>query len=49
MFMNYKQIDEKGYLMPYMAGNKKLVKVEVEFSKTERGLKRWMVEEKKKV
>ena len=39
-----KQIDEKGYLTPYMASNKKLVKVGAEFSKTERGLKRWVVE-----
>ena len=38
-----KQIDEKGYLTPYIASNKKLVKVGAEFSKTERGLKRWVV------
>jgi hypothetical protein len=38
-----KQIDDKGYLTPYIASNKKLVKVGVEFSKTERGLKRWVV------
>jgi hypothetical protein len=39
-----KQIDEKGYLTPYIASNKKLVKVGVEFSKTERGLKRWIIQ-----
>jgi len=39
-----KQIDEKGYLTPYLASNKKLVKVGVEFSKTERGLKRWVIQ-----
>jgi len=44
-----KQIDNKGYLTPYIASNKKLVKIGAEFSKTERGLKRWAIEEKKKV
>ena len=39
-----KQIDEKGYLKPYLASNKKLVKVGAEFSKTERGLNRWVIE-----
>jgi len=39
-----KQIDKKGYLTPYIASNKKLVKIGAEFSKTERGLKRWVVE-----
>jgi hypothetical protein len=38
-----KQIDEKGYLIPFIAGNKRLVKVGAEFSKIERGLKRWVV------
>ena len=38
-----KQIDKKGYLTPYIASGKKLVKVGAEFSKTERGLKRWMI------
>jgi hypothetical protein len=42
-----KQIDEKGYLTPYIASNKKLMKVGVEFSKTERGLKRWVIDEKR--
>jgi len=46
-----KQIDKKGYLMPYLAskiypdgGRKKLMKIGAEFSKTERGLKRWVIE-----
>jgi len=39
-----KQIDEKGYLMPYIAGNKKLVKIGAEFSTKERGLSRWVIE-----
>jgi hypothetical protein len=38
-----KQIDEKGYLKPYAAANKKLVKVGVEFSKQERGISCWKV------
>jgi len=38
-----KQIDDRGYLIPFTAGNKKLVKVGAEFSLEERGLKRWVV------
>ena len=38
-----KQIDEKGYLTPYIASNKNLMKIGAEFSKTERGLKRWVI------
>ncbi|MDR2814295.1 MAG: PD-(D/E)XK nuclease domain-containing protein, partial [Prevotellaceae bacterium] len=37
------QIDEKGYLKPYAACGKKLVKVGVEFSAEERGVSRWAV------
>jgi hypothetical protein len=37
-----KQIDDKNYLIPFTAGNKKLVKVGVEFSKEERGINRWV-------
>jgi hypothetical protein len=37
------QIDDKGYLIPYTAGNKKLVKVGVEFSKEKRGISRWKI------
>jgi hypothetical protein len=40
-----KQIDEKGYLIPFTAGNKRLVKVGAEFSAEERGLNRWIVAE----
>jgi hypothetical protein len=38
------QIDDKGYMMPYSAGNKKLVKVGVEFSLEARGISRWKTE-----
>ena len=38
-----KQIDDKGYLIPFSAGNKKLVKIGAEFSTTERGLSRWLI------
>jgi hypothetical protein len=40
-----KQIDEKGYLIPFTAGNKRLVKIGAEFSAEERGLSRWVVAE----
>jgi hypothetical protein len=39
-----KQINDKNYLVPFSAGNKKLVKVGVEFSREERGISRWAVE-----
>jgi hypothetical protein len=39
-----KQINDKNYLIPFTAGNKKLVKVGVEFSKEERGISRWKEE-----
>jgi hypothetical protein len=35
------QIDDKGYMIPYTAGDKKLVKVGVEFSLETRGVSRW--------
>ena len=38
-----KQIDDKGYLIPFTAGNKKLVKIGAEFSAEERTLSRWLV------
>ena len=38
-----KQIDDKGYLIPFTAGNKKLVKIGAEFSTKIRGLSRWIV------
>jgi hypothetical protein len=39
-----KQIDDKGYLIPYTASGKNLVKVGVEFSSEERGISRWIKE-----
>jgi hypothetical protein len=38
------QIENKGYLIPYTADGRKLVKVGAEFSAEERGLSRWIVE-----
>jgi hypothetical protein len=35
------QIDDKGYMTPYIAGDKKLVKIGVEFSLEARGITRW--------
>jgi hypothetical protein len=40
-----KQIDDKGYLIPYTADGRKLVKIGAEFSEKERGLSRWIVVE----
>jgi hypothetical protein len=40
-----KQIDEKSYLIPFTASNKRLVKIGAEFSTEERGLKRWLISE----
>ena len=40
-----KQIDDKGYLIPFTAGNKKLVKVGAEFCAEERSLSRWVIGE----
>jgi hypothetical protein len=37
------QIDNKGYLIPYTADGRKLVKVGAEFSAEERILSRWIV------
>jgi hypothetical protein len=39
-----KQIDNNNYLVPYTAENKKLVKIGVEFSIEERGIKQWSYE-----
>jgi hypothetical protein len=36
------QIDSKGYLIPYSADGRKLVKIGAEFSEKERGLSRWI-------
>ena len=37
-----RQIDEKGYLIPYQADGRKLIKVGVEFSAIERNISRWL-------
>lgn len=39
------QIDEKGYLIPYTADGRRLVKVGVQFSAEERNLGRWIIQE----
>lgn len=36
------QIDDKGYLIPYQAEGRKLIKIGVEFSATERNISRWL-------
>jgi len=36
------QIDKTGYLIPYTADHRRLVKIGVEFSKEARGIKRWL-------
>jgi hypothetical protein len=38
-----KQIDDKGYAIPYSAGTRKVVKVGAEFSAEERTLSRWVI------
>jgi hypothetical protein len=38
------QINSKDYIIPYTADYRKLVKIGVEFSQTERGVKRWVIE-----
>jgi hypothetical protein len=37
-----KQIDEKGYLIPYSTDNRRLVKIGVEFSTEAKGIRRWL-------
>ena len=39
-----KQINDKDYAIPYTAGHRKIVKIGVEFSLTEKGIKRWLIE-----
>lgn len=39
-----KQIDEKGYLIPYQADHREIVKIGVEFSAESRNLNRWLIE-----
>ena len=38
------QINSKDYAIPYSADNRKIVKIGVEFSQTEKGIKRWLIE-----
>ncbi|MDR3193867.1 MAG: PD-(D/E)XK nuclease domain-containing protein, partial [Tannerella sp.] len=37
-----KQIDDKGYLIPFTAGDRKTVKIGAEFNAAERTLSRWL-------
>ena len=37
------QINSKDYAIPYSTDHRKLVKVGVEFSQTERGVSRWLI------
>ena len=39
------QIDDRGYLIPYTADGRRVVKVGAEFSATERNLSRWVIRE----
>jgi hypothetical protein len=39
-----KQINNKNYAIPYSADHRKTVKIGVEFSQTERGVKQWLIE-----
>jgi hypothetical protein len=38
------QINSKGYSIPYIADHRRLVKVGVEFSIEEKGIKNWIIE-----
>ena len=40
-----KQINDKGYLIPYMADNRKQIKVGVMFDASERNIGQWLIEE----
>jgi hypothetical protein len=39
-----KQINSKDYAIPYSADHRQTVKIGVEFSQTEKGIKRWLIE-----
>jgi hypothetical protein len=39
-----KQINSKDYAIPYSADHRKTIKIGVEFSQTEKGIKRWLTE-----
>ncbi|MDR1593343.1 MAG: PD-(D/E)XK nuclease domain-containing protein, partial [Prevotellaceae bacterium] len=43
------QIDEKGYVIPYTAKGKRIIKIGVEFSKEARGITDWKIEEEKEI
>ena len=38
-----KQIDDKGYLIPYQADGREVIKIGVEFSAEKRNISRWLV------
>ena len=38
------QINSKDYAIPYTADHRKTIKIGVEFSQTEKGIKRWLTE-----
>ena len=38
-----RQIDEKGYLLPYQSDGRKVVKVGVAFEKEERNIGKWVI------
>lgn len=38
-----RQIDDKGYLIPYTASGKKLVKVGVNYDSTQRTIGEWLI------
>ena len=40
-----RQIDEKGYLIPYTADERRLIKVGVSFDKEKRNLGEWLIEQ----
>lgn len=40
-----KQIDEKGYLIPYSADERQLIKIGVDFDPEERNLGDWIIEQ----
>jgi hypothetical protein len=40
-----KQINNTDYAIPYTIDHRKVVKVGVEFSQKERGVKRWLIEQ----
>ena len=39
-----KQINSRDYAIPYTTDHRKIVKIGVEFSRTEKGVKRWLIE-----